>query len=61
MTADHRSLETAISIANCRQSGNKPQSKALFLAILDPGSSTALRFSIASYLKCLFYIGLLNS
>ena len=33
MTADHRSLETLFSIAICRQSGDKRQSKALFLAI----------------------------
>ena len=61
MTADHRSLETVFSIAICRQSGDKRQSKALFLAILDPRSSIALTFTIASYLKCLFNIGLLNT
>ena len=46
MTADHRSLETVFSIAICRQSGDKRQSKALFLAIVDPRSSKALTFSI---------------
>ena len=61
MTADHRSLETVFSIIICRQSGDKRQSKALFLAILDPRSSIALTFSIVSYLKCLFNIGLLNT
>ena len=55
MIADHRSLETD------RQSGNKWQSKALFLAILDPRSSITLTFSNASYLKCLFNRGLLNT
>ena len=61
MTVDHRSLETFFSIAICRQSGDERQSKALFLAILDPRSSIALTFSIASYLKCLFNIGQLNT
>ena len=60
MTGDHRLLETVFSIAICRQSGDKRQSKALSLAILDPRSSIALTFSIASYLKCLFNIDLLN-
>ena len=51
MTAGHRSaLETVFSIVICRKSGDKWQSKALFLAILDPRSSIALTFSIASYL-----------
>ena len=61
MNADHRSLETVFSIAIYRQSGDKRQSKALFLAILDPRSLIVLTFSIASYLKCLFNIGLLNT
>ena len=61
MTADHRSLETVFSIAICRQSDDKRQSKALFLAILDPRSSIAITFSIASYQKCLYNIGLLNT
>ena len=54
-------LETVFSIAICRQSGDKRQSKALFLAILDPRLSIALTFSIASYLNCLFNIDLLNT
>ena len=61
MNADHSSLETVYLIAICRQLGDKRQSKALFLAILDPRSSIVLTFSIASYLKCLFNIGLLNT
>ena len=66
MNADHRSLETVFSIAICRQSGDKRQSdnrqsEALFLAILDLRSSIALRFLLASYLKCLFNLGLLNT
>ena len=61
ITVEHRSLETVFSIAICRQSGDKRQSKALFLSILDPRSSIAFTFSIASYLKCLFNIGLLNT
>ena len=61
MNTDHRLLETVFSIANCRQSGDKWQSKALFLAILDPRSSIVLTFSPASYLKFLFNIGLLNT
>ena len=55
------SVETELSTAVCRQCGDKRQLKALFLAILDPRSSMVLTFSIASYLKCLFYIGLLNT
>ena len=61
INADHISLETLFSIVICRQSGDKRQSKALFLAILDLHSSIVLTFSIASYLKCLFNIGLLNT
>ena len=61
MNADHRSLETVFSIANRRQSGDDRQSKALFLAISDQRSSIVLTFSIASYLKGLFNIGLLNT
>ena len=38
MTVEHRSLETVFLIAICRQSGDKRQSKALFLAILDQRS-----------------------
>ena len=60
MNVDHSSLETVFLIAICRQSGDKRQSKALFLAILDPRSSIVLTFSIASCLKCLLNIGLLN-
>ena len=61
MNADHRSLETVFSIAIIRQSGDKRQSKALFLLILNPRSSLVLTFSIAYYLKYLFNIGLLNN
>ena len=61
INADHISLETLFSIVICRQSGDKRQSKALFLAILDLHSSIVLTFWIASYLKCLFNIGLLNT
>ena len=61
MNADHRSLETVFSIVNRRQSGDKRQSKALFLAIPDQRSSIVLTFSIAHCLKGLFNIGLLNT
>ena len=60
MNVVHKSLETVFSIAICRQSGDKRQSKTLFLTILDLRSSIVLTFSIAAYLKCLF-IGLLNT
>ena len=43
------------------QSGDKRQSKTLFLTILDLRSSIVLSFSIATYVKCLLNIGLLNT
>ena len=63
MNAVNKSLETVFSIAICRQSGDKRQSKTLFyvLTILDLRSSIVLTFSIAAYLKCLLNIGLLNT
>ena len=36
---DQKSLETEFSIGICRPTGDKWQSKTLFLAIFDPGSS----------------------
>ena len=36
---DQKSLETEFSIAICRHTGNKWQSKTLFLSIFDPRSS----------------------
>ena len=59
--AVHKSLETVFSIAICRKSGDKRQSKTLFLTILDLRSSIILTFSIAAFLKCLLNIGLLNT
>ena len=44
MNADHKSLEKGVSIAICRQSGNKRQSKSLFLTILDLRSSIVITF-----------------
>ena len=61
MNAVHKSLETVFSIAICRHLGDKQQSKTLFLMILDLRSSIVLTFSIATYLKCLLNIGLLNT
>ena len=52
---DQKSLETAFSIAFCRQSGDKWQSKTLFLSIFDLRSSMVLTFSIAAYRVCLCY------
>ena len=46
---DQQSLETEFLIVICRQSGNKLQSKTLFLTILDLCSSILLTFSIAAY------------
>ena len=48
MNTDHRSLETVFPIAICRQSGDKRQSKSLFLMILDLRSSIVLTFSSAA-------------
>ena len=56
MNAVHKSLKFVFSIAICRQSGDKRQSKTLFLTILDLRSSIVLTFSIAAYLKCLLNI-----
>ena len=61
MNADHKSLEKVFSIVICRQSGDKRQSKTMFLTILDLRSSIVLTFSIAAYLKCLLNIDLLNT
>ena len=47
--ADKKSLETVLSIAICRQSGDKWQSKTLFLTIFDLRPSMVLTFSIAAY------------
>ena len=49
-----KSLETVFLIAICRQSGDKWQSKTLFLTILDLHSSILLPFSIAAYPMCSF-------
>ena len=46
MNADHKSLETVFSIANCRQSGDKRQWKTLFRTILDLRSSIVLTFRL---------------
>ena len=61
MGAVHGSLETVFSIAICRQSGDKRQSKALFWTIWGLRSSMVLAFTIAAYLKYLLNIGLLNT
>ena len=47
-----KSLEIVFSIANRRQSGDKWQSKILFLTIFDLRSSVLLTFSIAAYPVC---------
>ena len=52
--ADQKSLETVLSLETeffiviCRQTGNKWQSKTLFLTILDPPSLIVM-FLIAAY------------
>ena len=53
--ADQKSMETVFSIAICRQSGDKWQSKTPFLVIVDQRSSIvfSLTFSIFAYLVCL--------
>ena len=45
MNADKNSLETAFSIAICRQSGDTWQSKAPFVSIFDLRSSIVLTLS----------------
>ena len=47
-----KSLEIVFSIAICRLSGDKWQSKILFLTIFDLRSSVLLTFSIAAYPVC---------
>ena len=47
--AEHKSIETVISIPFCRECGDKWQSKTLFLTIFDLRSSIVLAFSIAAY------------
>ena len=61
MNGDHKSLEKVFSIAICRQSNNKWQSKTLFLTILDLCSPIIFTFSIAAYLKYLLNVALLNT
>ena len=47
--ADQKSLETVFSIVICRQSGDKWQSKTLFLTIFDLRSAIVPTFSIVAY------------
>ena len=47
---DQKSLETEFSIVICRPSGDKWQSKTLFLLIFDPPSSIIKSILIAPYL-----------
>ena len=47
--ADQKLIETVFSIAICRHTGDKLQSKTLFLTIFDLRSSIVLAFSIATY------------
>ena len=46
---DQKSIETLFSIAICRPTGDKWQSKTLFLSIFDPRSSIVGDVSIAAY------------
>ena len=46
---DQKTLETEFSIAICRHTGDKWQSKTLFLSIFDPCSSIVDSVSIATY------------
>ena len=45
-------LETVFSIAICRHSGDKWQSKTLFLTIFDLRSSIVITCSVVAYLVC---------
>ena len=49
MNVDQKSIETVFSIVICRQSGDKWQSKTLFVASFDLRLSIVLTFSIAAY------------
>ena len=60
MNADNRSLGKLLSIAICRQSGDKRLSKALFLAILDSRSSIVDDFDCLIS-EVFIYIGILNT
>ena len=46
---DQKKFETKFSIAICRPTGDKWQSKTLFLVNFDPRSSIVKTFSIAAY------------
>ena len=48
-TVGQTSLETVFTLAICHQSGDKWQSKTLFLTVIYLRSSTVLTFSIATY------------
>ena len=54
--ADQKSLESMFSIAICRHTGDKWQSKTLFLTIFDLRSSIVLMFSIAAHPVCLWWV-----
>ena len=57
MSADHKSLETVILIAICRQLVDKWGNRKLFLTILDLRSSIiVLTFLIVAYAVCLLNI-----
>ena len=56
-SVDQKSLETEFSIAICRLTGDKWQSKTLFLVIFDPPLS-AVKILIAAYL--VYYLSLLS-
>ena len=47
--ADQKSIETVFFIAICRPTGDKWQSKRLFLLVFDLRSSIVLTFLIAAY------------
>ena len=52
--ADQNSIETVFLIAICRQSGDKWQSKTLFLSNFDLGSLIVIAFLIAANPICIF-------
>ena len=58
MNVDHKSLETVLLIAICRQLGKNDNNFVSNVLILP--SFIVLTFLIVTYMKCLLNIGLLN-
>ena len=53
---DKKLLETEFLIVICRHTGDKWQSKTLFLAIFDPHSLIGKSVLIAAYQVCIWFV-----